>query len=332
MSDLNPKILSEPSGGTKIAESIGFHYDKDEGVASHQMRMVFPELSTVTYLTSAGGPTFVMNMTTKDGNTNNPTVPTDGYLSYPRTGKHTLFDGGYMHGVVGNLASTTQSSSSGRRITLLINWWSRKPQPPNCRTLTPHEVETFAPASSSEPIVSMQPTPEITKSVSSKTTARLIPVKVVLPPQERLHLMFPDSVKSTSSSHIVFEGEHTLGGVNDLDLDNEALVNYIFALKQPKLFLFHRNDQLLEAEALLLPVIKPFLGRLKPYFANWEHTQDAWEVFSIDERDAMTVAIHDTVNDKQFVLEKGKSVTQQTVTQFMEDYFKGNLQVKRSEL
>ena len=29
-------------------ENIGFHYDKDEGIASNEMRMVYPQISTVT--------------------------------------------------------------------------------------------------------------------------------------------------------------------------------------------------------------------------------------------------------------------------------------------
>lgn len=35
---------------------VGWHYDKDESIASNQMRMVFPSVSTVTYLASSGAP------------------------------------------------------------------------------------------------------------------------------------------------------------------------------------------------------------------------------------------------------------------------------------
>ena len=49
-------------------ESIGYHYDKDEALASAEMTMRFPEVSTVTYLRERGGPTMVLNQTTPDGN------------------------------------------------------------------------------------------------------------------------------------------------------------------------------------------------------------------------------------------------------------------------
>ena len=57
--------------------SVNFHYDKDEALASEQMTMAFPEVSTVTYLSSRGDPTFVLDQTTPDGNHNEPTVPSD---------------------------------------------------------------------------------------------------------------------------------------------------------------------------------------------------------------------------------------------------------------
>ena len=45
-------------------QDVGFHYDKDEWIASNEMRMVFPSRSTVTYLTDYGGPTMIINQTT----------------------------------------------------------------------------------------------------------------------------------------------------------------------------------------------------------------------------------------------------------------------------
>jgi hypothetical protein len=53
--------------GGQPDEDIGFHYDKDEGIASEQMRMVYPHTSSITYLSNVGAPTFIMNMTTPDG-------------------------------------------------------------------------------------------------------------------------------------------------------------------------------------------------------------------------------------------------------------------------
>eukprot|EP01052_Picozoa_sp_SAG31_P054548 SAG31_NODE_14586_length_798_cov_0.489270_1_plen_223_part_10 len=69
-------------------EDSGFHYDKDESAASNKQRMVFPALSTITYLTDGGAPTMVLNQTTNQfGNVEVPAVPTEGWLSFPARGK-----------------------------------------------------------------------------------------------------------------------------------------------------------------------------------------------------------------------------------------------------
>lgn len=64
-------------------EDIGFHFDKDEAVASDEMRMVLPTLSTVTYLSDVGGPTLIFNQTTLNGNMNVPLIPESGALFFP---------------------------------------------------------------------------------------------------------------------------------------------------------------------------------------------------------------------------------------------------------
>ena len=71
-------------------DSIGFHYDKDEGEASTKGVMKHPLLSTITYLTDNGSPTVIFNMTT-DGNFDAPTIPTTAYISFPKRNRHTIF-------------------------------------------------------------------------------------------------------------------------------------------------------------------------------------------------------------------------------------------------
>ena len=65
-------------------ETIDFHYDKDEAMASLEGIMKLPLVSTVTYLTNIGAPTLILNQTTIDGNEEVPEVPEEGYLSYPK--------------------------------------------------------------------------------------------------------------------------------------------------------------------------------------------------------------------------------------------------------
>lgn len=116
-------------------EAIGFHYDKDEAMASIQGKMKMPLVSTVTYLTSIGAPTLILNQTTIDGNMEVPEVPEEGYLSYPKPNRHIMFSGDLQHGVLGT-AAPAMSEGHGGRVTLLINWWDVSPLEPNTRPLT----------------------------------------------------------------------------------------------------------------------------------------------------------------------------------------------------
>ena len=76
---------------------IGLHYDKDEEVAEHFGVGVFPQISTVTYLSVSptAAPTVIIE--------NTPDLPVGKeiqkcYISYPLRGKHVRFDGRYLHG------------------------------------------------------------------------------------------------------------------------------------------------------------------------------------------------------------------------------------------
>jgi len=119
------------SRGSK--EGIGFHYDKDEAYASIHMKMSFPILSTITYLTSTGAPTLILNQTSLDGSMEYPEVPHEGFLSYPRDNRHVIFRGDLNHGVSKTLSL---DGEGGGRVTLLVNWWVDKPMEPNCMVLT----------------------------------------------------------------------------------------------------------------------------------------------------------------------------------------------------
>ena len=104
-------------------EGIGFHYDKDEAYASMHMRMSFPIISTITYLTDVGAPTLILNQTSLDGSTDFPDVPHEGFLSYPKKNRHVMFRGDLNHGVSKTLSL---DENSDNRVTLLVNWWLEK--------------------------------------------------------------------------------------------------------------------------------------------------------------------------------------------------------------
>ena len=122
-------------------ESIGFHYDKDEALASTKGVMKHPAISTVTYLSDIGAPTMILNQTTPDGNREIPDIPEEAYLVYPKSNNHLLFNGNLQHGVISSAASRTSSTSIKKRVTLLINWWCEKPGEPNAIFLTPKIIQ-----------------------------------------------------------------------------------------------------------------------------------------------------------------------------------------------
>ena len=136
---------AEYSKENRTATAIDVHYDKDELIAEKYYIGIYPQISTVTYVTSAPhdtvsrstlAPTLVLE--------NTMAKPigsklTRAFVSRPVRGKHITFDGRYLHGVPSHPAlrsiwdqkdgkaseSTTESSDSisSRRVTFLVNIW-----------------------------------------------------------------------------------------------------------------------------------------------------------------------------------------------------------------
>ena len=88
----NIKSNLESSSG-----SVCLHFDKDEEISSIFSVGIFPQLSTVTYLskTKNTAPTVILERYPKD-----PVAQSikKCYVSYPQRGKHVRFDGLYLHG------------------------------------------------------------------------------------------------------------------------------------------------------------------------------------------------------------------------------------------
>jgi hypothetical protein len=92
-------------------DEIGMHFDADYGL-EEQMKnlMLHPRLSTVTYLTSVGVPTLVLDVKSPQpplGHSMDTAVAElqgnveRGWLSSPSIGKHIAFDGRLLHGAPG---------------------------------------------------------------------------------------------------------------------------------------------------------------------------------------------------------------------------------------
>jgi hypothetical protein len=133
--------------------SIGFHWDKDEQLnTAHPELFVQPQLGTVTYLSDCGAPTVVLPVRIS---TSGEVVGADGdgFMSFPSTGKHMVFDGRLLHGApedlrqsnitphndnpsavhsavdgatadgAGTAAAAESGKNSGTRYTFLTNIW-----------------------------------------------------------------------------------------------------------------------------------------------------------------------------------------------------------------
>jgi hypothetical protein len=103
-------------------EDVGFHYDKDEGMASDMQRMRFPYINTLVYLSDVGAPTIFFNgTTTHNGNRAMPTVPANGWVVYPKKNKWTLQRGDLLHGAQADMA-LVRPTPSRPRITLVVSF------------------------------------------------------------------------------------------------------------------------------------------------------------------------------------------------------------------
>ena len=121
-------------------EDVGFHYDKDEGMASDQMIMRFPMYSTVTYIESKGAPTIILNQTIiKNGNVEVPGIPNEGWFVWPKKNKMMVQRGDLNHGATDKLSSKPLVGDD-HRITFVVSWENIKPLEPNCHYIKNNEM------------------------------------------------------------------------------------------------------------------------------------------------------------------------------------------------
>ena len=91
-----------------------FHFDRDEGIRGS---IVSPDLASILYLSSAGGPTVIIDATPA-----RIAAPRAGIAVSPRPGRFAMFPGALLHGVL--------PAPPGRwpRVTMLVNWWRSVPR------------------------------------------------------------------------------------------------------------------------------------------------------------------------------------------------------------
>jgi hypothetical protein len=132
-------------GRLKYGESLPFHTDRDRSLKKQTGEIVHPLWSSILYLNRfPSSPTIVLDQVwSPDGNSWIPPKPKHGRYLEPIPNDYVVFRGDLRHGVVANEASAKAAAPvdgtgptpeySELRLTLLINYWHRRPMPPNCR-------------------------------------------------------------------------------------------------------------------------------------------------------------------------------------------------------
>lgn len=113
-----------------------WHFDQDslaQNLLNDSTLVMAPLLSTVTYLSSHGGPTGLFLDYDTEDRLSSQAVPSELFLSFPTTNKHLAFSGAF-HGVLPELRLRPRQGQvlgdipqvKGRRVVLAVNLWDYK--------------------------------------------------------------------------------------------------------------------------------------------------------------------------------------------------------------
>jgi len=129
-------------GRLKYGESLPFHTDRDRSLRKQTGQIVHPLWSSILYLNRfSSSPTVVLDQVlSPDGKSWIPPEATSGKSLDAIPNHYVAFRGDLRHGVVANGATKqppVRFKKSGEspelRLTLLVNFWDRRPAAPNCR-------------------------------------------------------------------------------------------------------------------------------------------------------------------------------------------------------
>src|SRR5712675_3329388 len=149
-------------GRLKYGESLPFHTDRDRSLQKQTGQIAHPLWASILYLNRfPSSPTVVLDQVlSPDGKSWVPPKVDSGVSLDAIPNHYVVFRGDLRHGVVANsspqeVASQTVKTEGPHdlRLTLLVNYWDRRPAPPNCRdydgTIYPsirHEPASAAPS------------------------------------------------------------------------------------------------------------------------------------------------------------------------------------------
>jgi hypothetical protein len=129
-------------GRLKLGQSLPFHTDRDRSLRKETGQIVHPLWSSILYLNRfPSTPTIVLDQVlSPDGKSWIPPTAECGRSLDAIPNHYAVFRGDLRHGVV---AHTDRPGAGARakgakpfdelRLTLLVNYWDRRPAPPNCR-------------------------------------------------------------------------------------------------------------------------------------------------------------------------------------------------------
>ena len=119
-------------GRLPYGRSLSLHFDRDVALQSRNGRIAHPLWSSILYLNRFPcSPTVILGQVLdRDGETLVPAVPASGKTIAPEPNQYVVYRGDLYHGV---LAEKAARKPAGMRLTLLVNYWNRRPLPPVCR-------------------------------------------------------------------------------------------------------------------------------------------------------------------------------------------------------
>lgn len=133
-------------GRLVYGEKLRFHFDRDMTIRKQTGQYLHPLLGSILYLNSfPSSPTVILDQVpSPDGKSKVPPKPKFRTAIPPVSNRYMVFAGNLRHGVIpvssarldpkhaGQGASPRGAESSEVRLSLLVNFWDRRPKPPIC--------------------------------------------------------------------------------------------------------------------------------------------------------------------------------------------------------
>jgi hypothetical protein len=129
-------------GRLPYGQSLPLHFDRDMALEKRTGRTVHPLQSSILYLNRfPSSPTVILDQVlSRDRKSLSPPVAKSGRAVPPVPNQYVVYPGNLYHGVMAGQAARTRAAHPGKagksrrmRLTLLINYWGRRPLPPICR-------------------------------------------------------------------------------------------------------------------------------------------------------------------------------------------------------